>query len=72
VDGIIQFGGRMNIPKGYRYAVVIQKDGKDALVAVYANLDFLMENMQAFLLTPNRYTVIDTQKNVRFRIVFED
>jgi hypothetical protein len=62
----------MNIPKGYRYAVVIQKDGKDALVAVYANLDFLMENMQAFLLTPNRYTVIDTQKNVRFRIVFED
>jgi hypothetical protein len=62
----------MNIPKGYRYAVVTQKDGEDALVAVYADLDFLMENMEAFLLTPNRYTVIDTQKNVRFRIVFED
>ena len=62
----------MNIPEGYRYAVVIRKDGKDALVAVYADLDFLMENMEAFLLTPNRYTVIDTQKNVRFRIVFED
>jgi hypothetical protein len=62
----------MNIPEGYRYAVVTQKDGKDALVAVYADLDFLMENMEAFLLTPNRYTVIDTQKNVRFRIVFED
>jgi|Laugresu1bdmlbdd_1035124.scaffolds.fasta_scaffold466005_1 hypothetical protein len=62
----------MNIPEGYRYAVVTQKDGEDALVAVYADLDFLMENMEAFLLTPNRYTVIDTQKNVRFRIVFED
>ena len=62
----------MNSPEGYRYAVVTKKDGEDALVAVYADLDFLMENMEAFLLTPNRYTVIDTQKNVRFRIVFED